>query len=105
MPGECAGACIIVAIETGRLRGEIVGLTWDQIDLDNGVIPVVMTKIGDRRISASACVKLGAKNVCCYSRESAGVAKHPDGDALLKSYCASVGLCCACCCLKRSFRR
>ncbi|MCB1950892.1 MAG: hypothetical protein KDF61_02685, partial [Rhodocyclaceae bacterium] len=32
-----------------------------------------------------------------------GVAKHPDGDALLKSHCARVRLSCACCCLKRSF--
>jgi integrase len=42
--------CIQLAIETGMRAGEIVQLTWDQIDLKNSVIRLDITKNGDGRI-------------------------------------------------------
>jgi len=41
--------CIALAVETGMRRGEIAGLTWNQIDLLNRVIRLDMTKNGDCR--------------------------------------------------------
>ena len=42
--------CIIIAIETGMRAGEIVPLTWEQVDLANSVIRLGITKNGDRRL-------------------------------------------------------
>lgn len=42
--------CILLAIETGMRRGEIVGLTWEQIDLHNRIVHLDLTKNGDSRI-------------------------------------------------------
>lgn len=42
--------CIAMAIETGMRAGEIVNLTWDQIDLSVCVIRLDITKNGDSRI-------------------------------------------------------
>lgn len=41
--------CIRLAIETGMRAGEIVKLTWQQIDLANHVIRLKLTKNGDGR--------------------------------------------------------
>ena len=41
--------CIRLALETGMRAGEIIGLTWAQIDLSAGIIRLDMTKNGDRR--------------------------------------------------------
>jgi integrase len=38
-----------VAHETGLRRGELLGLTWDRIDMSRGVIRLEMTKSGRRR--------------------------------------------------------
>ena len=42
--------CIELAVETGMRAGEIVQLTWEQIDLHNHVIRLDQTKNGDCRI-------------------------------------------------------
>jgi len=42
--------CIQIAIETGMRAGEIIALTWQQIDLANRVIRLDLTKNGDGRI-------------------------------------------------------
>lgn len=42
-------ACISLAIETGMREGELVGLTWTQIDLANKVIQLETEKNGDAR--------------------------------------------------------
>lgn len=42
-------ACIILAIETGMRRGEIVSLTWEDVDFETGVVTLHDTKNGDRR--------------------------------------------------------
>ncbi len=43
---ECA---VILAIETGMRRGEIAGLSWDQVDLHAHVVRLSVTKNGDKR--------------------------------------------------------
>jgi integrase len=40
---------VLVAHETGMRLGEIMGLTWDRVDLSRGVIRLEVTKSGHRR--------------------------------------------------------
>lgn len=42
--GQAAAAFIRVGVETGARRGEVLGLTWDRIDLDGASIHVTRTK-------------------------------------------------------------
>jgi integrase len=41
---------IIIALETAMRRGEIVGLTWDDVDLDRRVANLSVTKNGESRV-------------------------------------------------------
>ena len=40
---------VTVALETGLRRGELLGLTWDRVDLSRAVIRLELTKNGRRR--------------------------------------------------------
>ena len=40
---------VVLALSTGMRRGEMLNLTWDQIDLTTGVLILEETKNGDRR--------------------------------------------------------
>lgn len=40
---------VITALNTGMRRGEILNLTWDQVDLKHGFILLEITKNGERR--------------------------------------------------------
>jgi len=42
-------AIVTVAVNTGMRRGEILNLTWDNVDLRNGYLLVTQSKNGDRR--------------------------------------------------------
>lgn len=42
-------ALVTVALETGLRKGELLGLTWDRVDLSRGVIRLEVTKSGRRR--------------------------------------------------------
>ena len=44
---ECA---VILAIETGMRRGEIAGMSWEQVDFSAHVVRLKRTKNGDNRI-------------------------------------------------------
>jgi len=41
---------VVVALSTGMRRGEILKLTWDRVDLNRGLIYLVETKNGDKRM-------------------------------------------------------
>lgn len=49
---------VVLAISTGMRQGEILTLTWNDIDLDKGRIILQMTKNGDRRRVAVAGLAL-----------------------------------------------
>ena len=40
---------MIVALNTGLRLGELIGLTWERVDLSRGVIRLELTKSGRRR--------------------------------------------------------
>ena len=40
---------VITALHTGMRRGEILGLTWEQVNLNQGVIRLIETKNGESR--------------------------------------------------------
>jgi integrase len=42
-------AVVKVALETGLRRGELLGLTWSQVDMSRGVLRLEVTKSGRRR--------------------------------------------------------
>ena len=49
---NCEGylkAIVITALNTGMRKGEILGLTWDRVDLKNRIILLDKTKNGERR--------------------------------------------------------
>ena len=43
------GAIVIMALETGLRKAELLGLTWERLDLSRGVIRLELTKSGKRR--------------------------------------------------------
>jgi len=59
---------VVIAINTGLRLGELIGLTWDRVDLSRGVIRLEITKSGKRREvplnegSYRALVSLGPKD-------------------------------------------
>jgi integrase len=42
-------AAVVVALNTGLRRGELLGLTWERVDMSRGVIRLELTKSGRRR--------------------------------------------------------
>lgn len=42
-------AIVTIAVNSGMRRGEILNLTWDNVDLRNGYLLVTQSKNGDRR--------------------------------------------------------
>ena len=42
-------ALVTVALETGMRKGELLGLTWDRVDVSRGVLRLEVTKSGKRR--------------------------------------------------------
>jgi integrase len=42
-------AIVTVALETGFRKGELLGLTWDRVDMARGIIRLEVTKSGKRR--------------------------------------------------------
>jgi integrase len=40
---------VILALNTGLRLGELIGLTWERVDLSRGVIRLEQTKSGRRR--------------------------------------------------------
>jgi len=41
---------VVLAIETGMRRGELIGMTWDQVDLNKRTVTLPETKNGEKRV-------------------------------------------------------
>src|SRR5665647_1140084 len=55
---------VIFALNTGCRRGEILGLTWDRVDLQHGLVLLDKTKNGKRReIPINATVQKTLKGI------------------------------------------
>ncbi|MGB5830414.1 MAG: site-specific integrase, partial [Thiohalocapsa sp.] len=57
---------VVLALSTGMRAGEVMGLTWDRVDLDRGSMLLEQTKNGERRVvpivgHAAEVVRLQAK--------------------------------------------
>src|SRR5262245_10914627 len=75
-------AAVVVALNTGLRRSELLGLTWDRVDLSRGVIRLEVTKSGKRRevpLNAESYASLVSFN----QRESARVFRN---QSLRKAY-------------------
>jgi len=75
-------AAVVVALNTGLRRSELLGLTWERVDLSRGVIRLEVTKSGKRRevpLNAESYAALVSFN----QRESARVFKN---QSLRKAY-------------------
>jgi integrase len=59
---------IILAIETAMRQGEILSLTWDDVDLDKRVAHLALTKNGDSRDVPLSSRALQALDVLCVLR-------------------------------------
>lgn len=42
-------AVVTLALESGLRKGELLGLTWDRVDMSRGVVRLELTKSGKRR--------------------------------------------------------
>jgi integrase len=47
--GQSVAAAFLLSLETAMRAGEILGLTWDHVDLQNRVVTLPVTKNGDSR--------------------------------------------------------
>ena len=47
---EWLRAVVVAAIHTGARQGELLALTWDDVDLDRGQVEFRMTKNGESRV-------------------------------------------------------
>jgi len=63
---------VVFAIETGMRRGEILGLTWDNIDLKRRTAFLPLTKNGSSRE-----VPLSTKAVCVLQQQRSRTGLHP----------------------------
>jgi integrase len=41
---------VTLALSTGMRRGEVLGIKWENVDLQNRRITLLMTKNGERRV-------------------------------------------------------
>ena len=63
---------VVFAIETGMRRGEILGLTWDNIDLKRRTVFLPLTKNGSSRE-----IPLSTKAVCVLQQQRTRTDTHP----------------------------
>ena len=76
---------IVCAVNTGMRKGEILGLTWDKVDIVNGVITVMKTKNGEmRKIPMNKVLKSLFQQLRAVGR-SDYVFCHRDGSPFLKA--------------------
>jgi len=74
-------ALVTLAISTGARRGELLGLTWDRVDLKKGRATVLDTKIGEPRVLPLVGKSLDALRALKLqgSAHSPFVFPHPNG--------------------------
>lgn len=79
--GRQIALCFLLGIETGMRQGEMLSLTWDQVDLKQRVVTLLKTKNGDsRQVPLTVMAVSIIRSLTCFADDA--VSLPPEGKGL-----------------------